>query len=88
MYDVEKNTAPENVLKLFYRISSVHTNNARVSTSEHFHIKESRINVKRNAFSRAGVKIWNSIPQMKKKTKQNKTKQKTKKTKKELLKDH
>ena len=87
VYDVEKNTAPENILKLFYIISSVHTNNARVSTSEHFHIKDSRINVKRNAFSRVGVKIWNRIPQMKKK-KQNKTKQKTKKTKKELLKDH
>ena len=71
VYDGEKNTAPENILKLFYRISSFHTFNARASTSEHFHTKESRLNVKRNAFSRDGVKIWNGIPQiifLKKKT--------------------
>ena len=32
------------------------------STSEHFYTKESRLNVKQNAFSRVGVKIWNGIP--------------------------
>ena len=64
MYDVNKNTAPDNILKLFSRISSVHTYNTRASTSEHFYTKESRLNVKRNAFSRAGVKIWNGIPQI------------------------
>ena len=36
MYDVNKNTAPDNILKLFSRISSVHTYNTRASTSEHF----------------------------------------------------
>ena len=46
------------------RISSVHTYNTRASTSEHFYTKESRLNVKRNAFSRVGVKIWNGIPQI------------------------
>ena len=51
MYDVNKNTAPDNILKLFSRISSVHT-------------KESRLNVKRNAFSRVGVKMLNWIPQI------------------------
>ena len=64
MYDVNKNTAPDNILKLFSRISSVHTYNTRASTSEHFYTKESRLNVKRNAFSRVGVKIWNGIPQI------------------------
>ena len=54
MYDVNKNT----------RISSVHTYNTRASTSEHFYTKESLLNVKRNAFSRVGVKIWNGIPQI------------------------
>ena len=34
------------------------------STSEHFYTKESRLNVKRNAFLRVGVKIWNGIPQI------------------------
>ena len=57
MYDVSKNTAPDNISKLFSRIS-------RASTSEHFYTKESRLNVKRNAFSRVGVKIWNGIPQI------------------------
>ena len=57
MYDVNKNTAPDNISKLFSRISLA-------STSEHFYTKESRLNVKRNAFSRVGVKIWNGIPQI------------------------
>ena len=65
VYDVNKNIAPDNILKLFSRISSVHTYNTRASTSEHFYTKESRLNVKRNAFSRVGVKIWNGIPQFK-----------------------
>ena len=39
MYDVNKNTAPDNILKLFSRISSVHTYNTRSSTSEHFYTK-------------------------------------------------
>ena len=57
MYDVNKNTAPDNILKLFSRISSVHTYNTRASTSEHFYTKESRVDVKRNAFSRVGSKL-------------------------------
>ena len=61
---VNKKTAPDNILKLFSRISSVHTYNTRASTSEHFYTKESRLNVKRNAFSRVGVKIWNGIRQI------------------------
>ena len=66
MYDVNRNTAPENI-ELFSRISSVHTYNT--STFEHFYTKESRLKVKRNAFLRVGVKIWNGIPQiLKKKT--------------------
>ena len=64
MYDVNKNIAPDNILKLLSRISSVHTYNTRAPTSEHFYIKEYRLNVKRNAFSRVGVKTWNGIPQV------------------------
>ena len=64
MYDVNKNTAPDNILKLFSLISSVHIYNIRASISEHFYAKESRLNVKRNVFSRVGVKIWNGIPQI------------------------
>ena len=64
MYDVNKISASNNILKLFSRISSVRTYNTRGSTSEHFYAKESRLNIKRNAFSRVGVKIWNKIPQI------------------------
>ena len=63
-YDVYRNSAPENI-ELFSRISSVHTYNT--STFEHFYTKESRLKVKRNAFLRVGVKIWNRIPQILKK---------------------
>ena len=45
MYDVNKNTAPDNILKLLSRISSVHTYKTRASTFEHFRTKESRLNV-------------------------------------------
>ena len=66
MYDVNRNSAPQNI-ELFSRISNVHTYNT--STFEHFYTKESRLKVKRNAFLRVGVKIWNGIPQiLKKKT--------------------
>ena len=68
MYGINKNTALDNILKLFSRISSVHTYNTSASTSEHFYAKEARLNVKRNAFSRVGVKIWNGIPQILKET--------------------
>ena len=51
-------------MKLFSRISSDHPYNTRASTSENFYTKESRLNVKRNVFSRVGVKIWNGITQI------------------------
>ena len=51
-------------MKLFSQISSVHTYQTRASTSEYFYAKESRLNFKRNAFSRFGVKIWDGIPQI------------------------
>ena len=57
MYDVNKNTAPDNILKLFSRISSVHTYNTRASTSEHFYIKESRLNVNEMLFRVLGSKF-------------------------------
>ena len=69
MYDVNENTAPDNILKVFSRIFTARTGtyNTRASTSEHFHPKEYRLSVKRNAFSRVGIKIWNGIPQILKK---------------------
>ena len=62
MFDINENTAPRNILNLFFRISSVHSYKTRSSTSDHFYTKESRINATQNAFSRVGGKIWNGIP--------------------------
>ena len=45
MYDVNKNTTPDNIFKLFSRISSVHTYNTPASTSEQVCTKESRLNL-------------------------------------------
>ena len=61
MHDVNRNNALDNILKLFSRISSVHTYNIHMyaTTSEHFYTKESRLNVKRNDFLGVAVKIWN-----------------------------
>ena len=76
MYDVNKNTAPDNILKLFSRISSVHTCNTRASTSEQFYTKKSRLNVKRNLFRVLGSKFRMGYLKF------------LKKDRKQLLKDH
>ena len=56
MYDVNENTVPDNILKLFSPISGVHTYNTRASTSEHFYIKESRLSVNEMLFRVLGSK--------------------------------
>jgi len=76
MYDVNKNTAPDNILKLFSRISSVHTYNTRAATSEHFYIKESRLDVNEMLFRVLGSKFGMGYLKF------------LKKDRKKLLKDH
>ena len=51
-------------MKALKSYPSMHTYKTCASTSEHFYTKESRLNVKRNAFSCVMVKIWNGIPQI------------------------
>ena len=62
MFDVHNQSAPINILKLFTKISHIHTYNTRSSKSQFFSTKYSRLNLQKKAFSRVGVKIWNKIP--------------------------
>ena len=62
MHDVSTASAPINICNLFTKTTSVHAYNTRSSTSENFYIKASRLEIKKNAFSRMGAKLWNEIP--------------------------
>jgi hypothetical protein len=62
MFDVDNNSAPPNIKNLFLYTSSVHTYNTRSSKSKNFYIKNSRLNIQKNAFSRMGARLWNEIP--------------------------
>ncbi len=62
MFDVENNSVPPNIKNLFLYTSSVHTYNTPYSKSKNFYIKNSRLNIQKNAFSRMGARLWNEIP--------------------------
>ena len=62
MHDFQNGIAPKNILDLFTHTSSIHTYRTRSSTSNAFYIKQSRLEVQKNAFSRVGAKVWNVIP--------------------------
>ena len=62
MYDIQNGIAPKNILDLFTHTSSIHTYRTRSTTSNAFYIKQSRLEIQKNAFSRVGAKVWNGIP--------------------------
>ena len=62
MYDIQNGIAPKNILDLFNHTSSIHTYRTRSTTSNAFYIKQSRLEIQKNAFSRVGAKVWNGIP--------------------------
>ena len=62
MHDIDKRNAPINIVNLFSRTSNSHHYSTRSSTSQNFYIKKSRLDVRKNAFSRDGAKIWNEMP--------------------------
>ena len=62
MYDVRNASAPLNVCDLFTHTSSIHSYNTRSSTSNNIYIKRSRLEIRKNAFSRIGAKLLNEIP--------------------------
>ena len=58
MHDIDETNAPINILNLFSRTPNSHH---RFYTLINF-IKKSRLDIKKNAFSRVGSKIWNEMP--------------------------
>ena len=62
MYDVNNNLAPKNITDLFTQIDTVHFHGTRASITGNYLVKYSRTTLQKNAFSRVGAKIWNSLP--------------------------
>ena len=62
MYDIQNGIAPKNILDLFTHASSIHTYRTQSTTSNAFYIKQSRLEIQKNVFSRLGAKVWNGIP--------------------------
>ena len=62
MHDIYNNKAPANISNLFTSVSDVNKYNTRFSSTSNFYVRNSHINRLKNSFSRAGVRIWNSIP--------------------------
>ena len=64
MHDVSNGCVhvPPNLKDLFLRTKKVHSYSTRSSVSDNFYIQRSRLEIKRQLFSRAGVKLWNGLP--------------------------
>ena len=78
MFDIHKDSAPSNIMKLFTRTSNIHTYNTRSSMSQFFSTKYSRLKMQKKAFSRVGVKVWNEMPDKYKNLSKNSFKKETK----------
>ena len=50
------------MLNLFQKTSNIHSYNTRSSSSGKFYVKNLRLEIQNNSFSRFGVKLWNKIP--------------------------
>ena len=62
MYDINNDKAQANMLNLFQKTSNIHSYNTRSSSSGKFYVKNLRLEIQNNSFSRFGVKLWNKIP--------------------------
>ena len=62
MHDIKNDKAPANMLNLFQKTSNIHSYNTRSSSSGKFYVKNLRLEIQNNSFSRFGVKLWNKIP--------------------------
>ena len=61
MHDINNDKAPVNMLNLFQKTSNIHSYNTRSSSSGKFYVKNLRLEIQNNSFSRFGVKLWNKI---------------------------
>ena len=62
MHDINNDQAQANMLNLFQKTSNIHSYNTRSSSSGKFYVKNLRLEIQNNSFSRFGVKLWNKIP--------------------------
>ena len=54
MHDINNDCVPTNLKDLFLPTKKVHFYNTRSSVSDNFHIQRSRLEIKRQSFSRTG----------------------------------
>ena len=50
MYDINNNSAPDNILDLLHRTSDIHSQSTRSKSSQNFYVKELRLNTQKDAF--------------------------------------
>ena len=62
MYDVSNKYAPINIINLFTKSGSVHSYNSRSAAADNFYVEHSRLELQKQSFSRAGVRLWNNVP--------------------------
>ena len=62
MHDISNDCVPPNLRDLFLPTKKVHSYNTRSFVSDNFYIQRSRLEIKRQSFSRVGVKLWNELP--------------------------
>ena len=61
MYDISKNSAPQNISRLFRKSNLIHPYKTR-SSSGNFYIQYSRLNQQHNSTARFGARVWNCLP--------------------------
>ena len=62
MYDISTNEAPSSIQRLFTKAGNVHGYGTRLATRGNCYVKFSRLEIKKNSFSRSGTCVWNSLP--------------------------
>ena len=60
--NVNNACVPPNLKDLFHPTKKVHSCNTLSSVCDNFYIQRSRLEIKIQSFSRAGVKLWNGLP--------------------------
>ena len=62
MHDVSNDRVPPNRKDSFLPPKKVHSYNTRSLVSNNFYILRPKLEIKRQSFSRASVKLWNELP--------------------------
>ena len=63
MFDINNQSAPTNLINLFDRVDSVHSDITRSASKGKFHKKCSKLTQLSHSFCRISCKIWNELPE-------------------------